>query len=492
MATKLQELTRRELSLRRREIVDRVKWKWFNDIGWNPHRFQILSHLSKSRFRYTTSGRRGGKTAWASKEASAYSIAGPYRTWFAGPSYDLTQMEWVNYIQTLQNPANPHEIVRLNSNKQSGNLYLQLSNGAEAEGISLAQAERNPAIGQEIDLLVLCEGARISNLGGDDGLWETQLDGNLSSRLGDLICPTTPKGKDNWLHPRFEVAEKGNDPDSFALRWPAWENVEGFLEDPVRKKQTMSPRAFQQEVLGLFVSWFGAIWIEDCGFNPELHVIPSFKYIPPWWNRIEILDPGWADWAVWIAAVIDNYGVVYIVDELKMKMTRYSDLAFEILRRRENMYGRSNVPKHIPLYIDPEEPRARADLPAEAKKLGGRIACLPADNHVWSGFEAGASRFKNDLFFITANCRYIIDSLSNHEWSGNVKSNGDKIQKRSEYIHGSDVARYLQLTPIRASKEKVELHQTQLMGKDLLGMTDSTSPLGMTMDDFKRLHEMAA
>ena len=461
-------------------------------IRLKKHKEQIRYIKSKSRFNIVHAGRRGGKTAWASKEASGYSIAGPYRVWFAGPSYDLVQMEWSNYTHTLQHEANPHEITHLNSNKQAGNLYLQLSNGAEAEGVSLAQAERNPAIGQEIDLLILCEGARINNLGGDDGLWETQLDGNLSSRLGDMICPTTPKGKDKWLHPRFEAAEKGEDEDSFAIRWPAWENVEGFLEDPVRKKRTMSPRAFQQEVLGLFVSWFGAIWIEDCGFSPETHVIPRFKYIPPWWNRIEILDPGWSDWACWIAAVVDSHGVVYIVDELKMKLTRYSELAFEILRRREAMYGRSNVPKHIPLYVDPEEPRARADLPEEAKRLGGRIACLPADNHVWSGFEAGAERFKSDMFFVTDNCRYIIDALSNHEWSGKVKSNGDKIQKRSEYIHGSDVARYLQLAPIRASRQKIERHENQLTGRDLLGVTKTQSPLDMDMAAFKRLHERAA
>ena len=83
------------------------------------------------------------------------------------------------------------------------------------------------------------------------------------------------------------------------------------------------------------------------------------------------------------------------------------------------------------------------------------------------------------------------ESLENHEWSDRVKSNGDKIQKRDEHIHGSDVARYLQLVPIRAAKEPKKVTQQGITGRDLLGMTKSKSVMDMGLDDFKRLHRAA-
>jgi hypothetical protein len=480
---------RKYLSLHRREIVDAQKWYWFDQIDWYPHRGQMAAHQAVARDRYTTSGRRGGKTAWVSKEASAYAVAGPFRIWFAGPNYDLVMMEWNNFIKSLEHPANPHRFIHKFSSPLGGNIYMDMSNGASAKGVSLAQPEKNPKVGEEVDLLVLCEGARINGLGGEGGIWEDQLAGNLDSRLGDMVCPTTPKGKDNWLCPRFELAAAGKDPDGWALRWPAWENVEGFLESPIRKWHKLSRRAFMQEVLGMFVSWAGAIWIEDCGFDPDIHVIPRMADVPNWWNRVEIIDTGWSDYAVWIAAVMDEGGVLHIVDEYKCKFTMYRDFAAEIIRRRKIMYP-EGIPQHIPVYVDPEEPRAREEMLIQSRLVDPQnlITCLPANNDVMAGFEAGATRLKTGLMKVTKNCEYIIDSLTNHEWSENVKSNGDKVQKRDAGIHGSDVARYLQLAPLRASKRPQVITPGQFGMADLLKLDDRASLLGMTLEEWRRHH----
>jgi hypothetical protein len=318
--------------------------------------------------------------------------------------------------------------------------------------------------------------------------------GNLSSRIGDMVCPTTPKGKDDWLFPRFEAAEKGEDPQGFALRWPAWENIVGFLEQPISLFARYSRRAFMQEVLGMFVSWFGAIWLEDCGFDPQVHIRKQFKHIPYWWNRIEVIDMGWSDYAVWIAAVVDDLGNLYIVDEAKFKFTTYTQMAAAIQDRRRMVYPDSlKRPPFIPVYVDPEEPRARTELNLASKELDSTlpIMCLPANNDVMGGFEAGAARIANGMFFVTDNCEYVIESLENHEWSDKVKADGTKIQRRDAGIHGSDVARYLQLTPIRSSIKPVEQEQYRETMGGLL-VQSSGSMLGMTTEQWRRLHGIAA
>jgi len=435
------ELTRRDLSLRRREIVDSQKWKWFKSIGWKPIVPQILCHTSKARNRYAKSGRRGGKTEWTAHEASAYMIAGPYRVWLVGQSYDLVYKEFRVTLRDLRNPANPHSITDIRDSKDSGHLFVRLSNGAELEGKSTGARDRSPIVGDEIDLLVLCEGARIQNLGGDDGIWETELKGNLSSRLGDLIVPTTPAGKDIWLYPRYIAAEKGQAKDSFAISWPAYENIEGFLEDVHKLKREMSPRAFKQEVLGLFVSWAGSIWLQDCRFNPEKHVIDIDYDIPEWWNRVEVIDPGFSAPLFWLAAVVDDIGNTIIVDEVEENKLLTSEVANEIREHRRMMYG-DKIPQRIPIHIDPEDARFRAEL-----REYSDMFTMGANNDVTKGFSEGAILFGADRLFVSSKCKRTIGCLENHEWDDRVDSTGEQIQKRDEWIHGSDTIRYLCLSP---------------------------------------------
>jgi hypothetical protein len=88
---------------------------------------------------------------------------------------------------------------------------------------------------------------------------------------------------------------------------------------------------------------------------------------------------------------------------------------------------------------------------------------------------------------VTSNCEYIIDSLANHEWSDRVKPNGDKIQKRDAGIHGSDVARYLQLSPIRASEQPKLTLPGHFSFNDILEM-EQKELVGMSLQEWRRYH----
>ena len=485
-------LSRAELSLRRREIVDKQKWAWFRQINWNPHRYQIRMHLSTARNRYSVAGRRGGKTAWASKEASAYMVAGPYRVWLCGPDYDAVYMEFRNILEDLQNPANPHRITKLSNNPQGGDLIIRLSNGSEVVGKSLNQTTKSPKVGEEVDLIILCEGSNIRKLGGEGGIWEVQLEGNLTSRLGDMIMPTTASGKDNFLYPRVTNALMGRDPNEFALQWPSWANP-AWLENPAELIKKMSKRAFKEQYGGEFVSWRGAIWVEDCGFNSAKHVIVPFS-VPVWWTRIEVIDPGFSDYFAWIAGVTDSDGTFFGVDEFRAKRTRYKDLVSRIISHRIAMYGDDykEVGKRTLVYVDPEDPRCRTEIMTAAKEVGEDIKCVAADNSVFPGFEAGAGLFMADGCFLFNTLINSVDALMYHEWSGRVDSKGRRMQLRDEYIHFSDLWRYAALKIPRASTKP---HRAKTLNWTYKDLYDSIRPsrvlLGGSYEDFKRSFNVA-
>lgn len=484
-------LSRADLSLNRRQVVDSQKWYWFDQIGWYPHRYQILAHQCVARNRYTCAGRRGGKTAWAAKEAGAYMIAGPYAVQLVGPTYDDTYKEFRDIRDDMRHPANPHTIIRLLDNKQSGDLYITLSNGAILEGRSAREPKKSPIIGDEFDLMILCEGAKIKGLGGDGGLWETQLVGNLDSRLGDLIIPTTPAGKDNFLYPRFMAGLSRENEDDWSLQWPSYANP-AYLEDPVEKRKRMSARSFREQVLGEFVSWSGAIWLEDCGFEPEKHVIAPFR-IPTWWNRTEVIDPGFSGWFAWIAAVKDDEGRIFGVQEFRAKRERYKDLAHAIIQQRKFMYGDEykEVGNRTRVLVDPEDPRCIAAISAEAREAGESIRCMKADNSVFQGFEAASTYFMTDSCFLFSTMQNSIDALSNHEWDESLDSNGNHREKRDEWKHFSDVWRYLLLKPSRSStRPNKPVNPNTWTYKDLYdSLKPQTHLFGSDFDTFKRYHE---
>lgn len=482
-------MTKAELSRNRRQIVDSQKWYWFDRIGWRPHRHQILFHQSQARERYLCAGRRGGKTEPAGKEAGSYMISGPYSVLLVGPTYDDTYKEFRVVKNDVLHPANPHKVESLQDNKSAGNLYIRLSNGAFLEGRSAREPKKSPIIGEEYDLMILCEGAQISGLGGEGGLWESQLRGNLTTRLGDLVVPTTPAGKDNFLYPRFMVGLSGQDSGVWAHQFPAFANP-AYLEDPEELRKKMSERAFREQVLGEFVSWAGAIWLEDCGFVPERHIIAPFN-VPAWWNRVEIIDPGFSDYFAWIAAVVDEEGNLFVVDELRAKRTRYKDLVNGIIQHRKMMYGEEyqEIGKKTPVYVDPEDPRCRTEISTAAREIDETIKCLAADNDVFAGFEAGSVRFRTDTCFLFNTLPNSKDALENHEWQEGLDNKGRHREKRDEYKHFSDLFRYLMLKAPRASKRPERKKSMIWTYRDLYeDVHPSSSLFGRSMEEFRKGH----
>lgn len=489
-----QDYSRRELSINRKKMVNSVKWGWFNDIGWNPHLHQMAAHRSLARIRTTCAGRRGGKSEWAGREASAYMIAGPFRVWIVAPSYDLGFKEFRVVVNSLLHPSNPYKIEKLHTSRKAGNLYVLLSNGAECEVISIDKP-RKSGHGEEVDLIILSECGLMDNIGGEDGVWNKTLKGAMTTRHAEVIIPTTPQGEDDFLHPTFM---KGLNPDNpisnryrifkeeyidlreyykckeeydsnyFSLQWPSWLNVEGFLEDVQELYDELPRRIFMEQYGGFFVRWSGSVWMGDFCYDPITCLVEPFS-IPHWWRRIEIIDPGFSGLFAWIAAYVDDECNIYIVDEYSAKRTLYKEHV-EAIQTRRREFAAVFHPEHpydpdefIPVYIDPEDPQCAAELNA----LG--LACTPANNDVVAGFQSGAIKFRSGILKIFIICIKVDKALRNHEWARQKNQGARAKEAQDAWKHFSDLIRYLCLAALWAAEKPAEAIQDDGIYRETVG-----------------------
>lgn len=489
------EIDKQTLSQQRQSAVSAIRWSWFDTIGYTPHRWQICFHNSwtlellqyvtdnnislqdsygltrPARHRTVVAGRRGGKSESSGHEGSLYMIAGPYRVMIGCPSYDLGYNEFKVIRDDLMNEDSPVNIVDLGDNKEGGNLHILTDIGSECTVVSFDKPKKS-GHGQEYDLIILSETGLMDNIGGEDGVWNKTLVGAMATRVAETIAPTTPQGRDDWLFPRFmrgcdpspvhgagalwrsryAISDKEYpyDPDYLSLCWPAYANVVGFNENVEKLRSELPPRIFQEQVLGWFVKWSGAIWINDFCFDPHIHIIDSFD-VPSWWNRIEVIDPGYSGLFAWIAAVIDPKGDLFIVDEYSANRTGYEQHVKDIEDRRKAFYKSDYDPNRwIPIYVDPEDPRTIDTL----NSMG--LKCIAADNEVISGFQQGAFRFSHGSLSIFRNCKQVGDALKYHEWAKQTGEAAKRKEANDKWKHFSDTVRYLCNAPIWASETPVE------------------------------------
>jgi hypothetical protein len=459
-----------------------------------------FSLAKPARHRTCVAGRRGGKSESAAHEASAYMIAGPYKVLIGAPSYDLGYNEFKVIRDDLMSDESPVEITELGDNKEGGNLKIVTDIGSECVVASFDKPKKS-AHGQEFDLIILSETGLMDNIGGDDGIWNKTLVGAMATRLSETIAPTTPQGRDAWLFPRFikgcapdskwrqiyGLSEKDYpyDSDYFSLTWPAYANTYGFTEDVVKLKADLPLRIFQEQILGWFVKWSGSCWVNDFCYNPDINVIDSF-IVPAWWNRIEVIDPGYSGVFAWIAAVISPKGEIFVVDEYKASRTLYDSHIKDIFDRRKAFYKSDYDPsRFIPVYIDPEDPRIVAEFNAK------NLTCLAADNDVMSGFQQGAFRFSQGTLSIFRNCKNVTDSLQNHQWAKQVGDSAKRKEANDSFKHFSDTIRYLCNAPIWNSEFPADIKE-ELPGwrisELLTSLRKNINVEDMSFNEWERLH----
>lgn len=283
------------------------KWAIFDLLGYRPHPGQREFHeaAAKHRFLLLAAGTRFGKSFSAAKEAIPYLVEPTQatRTWLVAPDYDLGEKEFryvVDDLRTLKVP-----MVRCIENKHSGDLHVKLATGSEIQ----VKSANNPEslLGEEVDLMILCEGAKLSR-----DVWTRYLRGRLASRLGKVLIPTTPSGVDDFLYPTFYTPAVEGKPGYWFGQYRSDDNPH-FKDDmaTIREEFERAGRMddYREQFEGQFVHRAGTVFKE---FSRATHVVEPFE-VPAHWPRWRGIDPGYSDpfACVWVAGDEEGGLVAY-------------------------------------------------------------------------------------------------------------------------------------------------------------------------------------
>lgn len=458
----------------RRRAIAAIKWAWFDQCGYSPHLPQCDFHLSDARYRMSIAGTRGGKSRSAAEELVVYLLAGATTCWIVGQNYTLTSREF-DYVyermisQELEDWLGFDPIENCIYNDSQGHYYIRTKWGSQVRCISLERPQG--ALGAEVDLILLSEAAQIKR---PKNTYQRILRGRLASRLGDLMCPTTPAGKTSehdptgWLYEMYKKGLNPSEPNYFTREWPSWANPT-FLEDPYELKRELDPLIFAEQYLGKFVTFTGSIYTK---FREDVHVISLFK-IPTHWRRYEAIDPGWSGEFAWVAGVMSEQGNLYITNEYRDQENLYEDRVFSIKNARCDEYqidggwydksrgihnwdifAKKNSIQ-VTTYIDPADPQCAEEL----TKLG-----LPCNDRITNhDIMIGIDRVQRRLSFsdyhmprlyVTVNCSWAIECFKHHAWG----EKGTQIRKPANdpYKHVADCFRYICAGNLVASEPAIK------------------------------------
>ncbi len=215
-------------------------------IKYKPHRGQEDFHGSTARFRILACGRRWGKTKGGANEAIKMSAQAPARTvgFCVAPTYWHTQKQWREFLLYC-----PPEIIM--SVNRAEHLITLLG-----ERLVWFKSADNPDSlrSEGLDWLWVDEGAQIK-----EEAWNLALRPALMDRKGKAIFTGTPKGH-NWYWQLWLRGQDKLQTDYKSWNYPSQNNpyldpkeIEEFARD-------MPKRAYQQEILGLFLEDVGSVF----------------------------------------------------------------------------------------------------------------------------------------------------------------------------------------------------------------------------------------
>jgi tRNA(Met) C34 N-acetyltransferase TmcA len=169
-------------------------------IGFNPHKGQkpiieAIKDPTKRDF-VLVCGRRFGKTFVAAYAAFRELLKPNRNIWIVAPTSDLTQKTFSYVLRFLSKIYEPGDF----SIKTKPYTKLTMANGTWLE----CKTADNPVslIGEELDLLIIDEAARIAPM-----VYERELAATTMSRKGRTIFISSPKGK-NWFYNKYKSIEK--------------------------------------------------------------------------------------------------------------------------------------------------------------------------------------------------------------------------------------------------------------------------------------------
>lgn len=288
----------------------------FPTIEWeyeDPLTGKIIRHKPEDEWFYwvNPSGRRSGKTISAAAEVT-YELGLPNtQTWIVAPNYELTDrvFEYVYDWVVRQQIYGKGSVVKASKTKDQR--YIEMAWGSFAKGKSADSPDS--LVGEQLDLLVLDEAARIA-----EKIWIENLEPTLIDRKGRAIFPSTPRGV-NWF---AKLYDRGQHPDTKRLGWRSHRvrTVDNPFIDAewVKQKRYVTPDdVWKQEYEGDFTSMAGLIWPDfEARMYPDGHLFdPKELPMDRTFSYYRAIDVGSIHPTACVWAAVDKDNNVFIYRE---------------------------------------------------------------------------------------------------------------------------------------------------------------------------------
>uniref|UniRef100_A0A6H1ZG89 Putative terminase n=2 Tax=viral metagenome TaxID=1070528 RepID=A0A6H1ZG89_9ZZZZ len=236
-----------------------LKNHFFKKVGYKPHKFQKLFHMSPCRFKALVAGSRGGKSMAAAAEAAPLLLIPGVIIWCVSTCYKLAEKEY-NWIMTFVGKYEVQDGTRLIDHAHiysptKGSKSMVFPWGSQV--ITCSTQKMSNLLGEEIDVCILGETSQIPR-----AVWNNVLRARLGSRNGYAIAPSTGNDDDGLLK---DFADRGYSKEKVWEDWGVWQfrtcDNPTFSKDEYEiARAELDEKVFAEQYEGKFVSKRGRVF----------------------------------------------------------------------------------------------------------------------------------------------------------------------------------------------------------------------------------------
>ena len=189
----------------------------FEDIGYTPHRGQLLVHQSKARFRTLACGTRWGKSTCAAMEAVAALLEPRERSvgWLVAPTYDVCRRIYERLCMVVTQHLR-HRVVTISPREQK--IVITNLGGGTSELHCKSADHPVSLLGEALDFVIVDEAAQLR-----DEVWQEHLAPRLIDREGWALVISTPQGP-GWFFEMYRRGRRNRDPECESWASPSRDN----------------------------------------------------------------------------------------------------------------------------------------------------------------------------------------------------------------------------------------------------------------------------
>lgn len=367
-----------------------------------PHDGQWRMHCSDARFKFLAGGSRYGKSLSGARDVLIDILRPGTNGWLVGPEYDVCRKEFDYLVRDLVTTLGFRPVDYHNS-PETGRMVMRFPWGSEV--ICKTEKTLSKLLSEEVDWMILCEGTRLK-----ESTYDRFLRARLGTRMGRLVLPSTPNGK-NWCYRRFHLPALAGDKQFWSEIHATEENPYHPREDIIQARRELPAEIYQEQYGGSFCDHTGLLYKD---FDRGYHVAgeEEIRDLPSHWFRAILVDPGVrATAAAWI--VVSPQGHVWQYDEFQAH-----DIS--IPSASEIILAKTGDQRIDDWGIDPRTggERSRRDLVTveqEFQACGVPVRGLEADKMV--KHSRLNNLLKNRHFKTAAHCIQTILQFETIEWS---------------------------------------------------------------------------